>query len=192
MHATGRHLAAAIAAATLTLALIAPAHAQAGKPDAHGGHHPPGATAPGAHPGPGPAPGMGMPGGQPGMMSMMHGMMPGMMQRGGLSPMMLHHTEGTLAFLKAELQITAAQEAPWAAFADAARAAVKKMPARPARTEAPSSWPERLAEGEKALTAQLDVLKTLQPAVAALYAGLTPEQKKKADELTAGPMGMRM
>jgi hypothetical protein len=188
MQPSARRLGTAIALAALTLALVVPAQGQPAKPDAHSGHHPPGAA-----PAPAAPPMTGMPGDQRGMMPMMHGMMGGMMQGGGLSHMMQHHTEGTLAFLKAELQITTAQEAPWTAFADAARATVKKMPARPtARADAPASWPERLADREKALTAQLEALKTMQPAVAGLYAALSAEQKKKADALMAGGTGMRM
>lgn len=200
MQIIGKRLAGAAALGALVLALGAPAHAQSAKPDMPGAHHPPGA-----------GPGMGPPGGRPGMqgsmpmmqdqMPMMGGMMGGMMgemmqgmmggmMSGGLSPMMLHHTEGTLAFMKAELQITSAQETLWTAFADATRAAVKKMPA-PAPL--PAAWPERLEAREKALEAQLDVLKTYRPAATALYAALTPEQKKKADDLgVGGRMGMRM
>ena len=58
------------------------------------------------------------------------------------------------------------------------------MPARA------TSWPDKLMANEKTLTAQLDGLKTMRPAVVALYAVLTSEQKKKADELGAGTKGM--
>ena len=92
-----------------------------------------------------------------------------------------------------KIQIAGPEPAVQVTFADAARATVKKMPARPAaRADAPPSWPERLAEREKTLAAQLEALKTMQPAVASLYAALSAEQKKKADALMAGGMGMRM
>lgn len=185
MRAIGKQLGYAVALAVLTLTLGAPVGAQqSGKSDDHGAHHPPGAA---------PAPATTPPGGKPGMMQgmmpMMQGMMGSMMHSGGLSPMMLHHTEGALAFLKAELQITAVQESLWSAFADAMRAAVKKVPAR---QEAPAAWPDRLAAHEKALEAQQEVVRTYRLAATALYAALTSEQKKKADMFGTSGMGMRM
>jgi hypothetical protein len=138
----------------------------------------------------------------------MGGMMSKMMAEHS-NMMMFHHTEGYLAFLKAELQITDAQSAPWTAYVDAVRSVAKKaheaMPAMPGMAAAPgapampampmmaamsASWPDKLAANEKALTAQLDALKTMRPVVAALYAVLAPDQKKKADELGAGAKGM--
>ena len=144
-----------------------------------------------------------------GMKPMIDPMMAGMMSKmmaDHSNMMMLHHTEGYLAFLKAELQITDAQSAPWAGYADAVRSVAKKAreampmtmkmapaagsPATPAMPAMPTSWPDKLAANEKALNGQLDALKSLQPSVAALYAVLTPDQKKKADELGAGAKGM--
>jgi hypothetical protein len=183
------------ASAAMALALLGPiaTQAQSTKPDAHSGHHPPGAA-----PTPQtPAPKMGgMKGGMKGGHS---GMMADMMMRpgsaAGLPHMILHHTEGYLAFLKAELQITTEQAPLWTAFADVTRQSVKQLRGQTTaheRSGAAQSWPELLAESEKALTAQLDALKAIRPAAVALYAGLTPEQKKKADQLTAGGMGMQM
>jgi hypothetical protein len=107
--------------------------------------------------------------------------------------MFLHHTEGALAFLKAELKILPTQDALWTTFADAVRTALKKVPAHaPARPDPSTTWPDRLAAREKALEAQIDVLRALRPAVATLYAGLTPEQRKMAEELAGGGPGMRM
>jgi hypothetical protein len=145
---------------------------------------------------------------KPMMDPMMGGMMSKMMAEHS-NMMMFHHTEGYLAFLKAELQITDAQSAPWTAYVDAVRSVAKKaheaMPAMPGMAAAPgapampampmmaamsASWPDKLAANEKALTAQLDALKTMRPVVAALYAVLAPDQKKKADELGAGAKGM--
>ncbi len=154
----------------------------------------------------------------PNAMQGMQPMMAKMMAQHGSMMMMRDHTEGYLAFLKTEFQITDAQNASWTAFADAARSHAKKareamppmggmmaMPATPgaAPTPAPAtmpgmaamqaSWPDKLAAGEKALTAQLDALKTMRPVATALYAVLTPGQKKKADELMPAPMmGMPM
>ena len=42
----------------------------------------------------------------------------------------------------------------------------------------------------KGLETTLDSLKALKPAMEALYAALTDEQKKKADQLLAGRCGM--
>jgi hypothetical protein len=135
----------------------------------------------------------------------MGGMMSKMMAEHS-NMMMFHHTEGYLAFLKAELQITDAQSTPWTAYADAVRGVAKKaheampgmaaapvapaMPAMPMMAVMSASWPDKLAANEKALTEQLDALKSMRPVVTALYAVLTPDQKKKADELGAGAKGM--
>ncbi len=175
----------AMAAGFAMMLPLAITHAQTAPQDAH---HP-GAT----------------PGEKPAMNSMMDGMMSKMMA-GHMNMMMLHHAEGYLAFLKTELQITDAQNAAWTGYADAVRGVAKKahpaMPAMPGMTPAPGSpampampamslsWPDRLAANEKDLTAQLDAAKTMRPAVTALYAVLTPDQKKKADALGAGAKGM--
>jgi hypothetical protein len=57
------------------------------------------------------------------MMSMMMPMMMGRMMEGGAMPTMgmAEHVEGRLAFIKAELKITDAQQPQWNAFADAVR-----------------------------------------------------------------------
>ena len=54
----------------------------------------------------------------------------------------------------------------------------------------PSSWSERLAFQQKALSSRLDGLKALEIASKPLYAVLTEDQKKLADQLLSGPMGM--
>lgn len=181
-----RKIAFVALATLLSMALpLAITRAQTATPDAH---HPDAAQ-----------------GMKPKMDPMMAGMMPKVMAEHS-NMMMLHHTEGYLAFLKAELQITEAQSAPWASYADAVRSVAKKahddMSAMPGRGPAagssamhamaamPTTWPDKLAANAKALTAQLDALKSMQPSVTALYAVLTPDQKKKADELGAGAKGM--
>jgi hypothetical protein len=130
---------------------------------------------------------------------MMAGMMSKMMADHA-NMMMLQHTEGYLALLKTELRLTDAQGAPWTAYADAVRSVAKKahetMPGMapaagsPAMAAMPTTWPDKLAANEKTLNGQLDALKTMRPAVTALYAVLTPDQRKKADELGAGAKGM--
>ena len=159
----------------------APALAQQ---QSHEQHHPPGM-------------GMGSPGGgmsgnsMPGM-----GGMPMMMGQDGMGgmAMMAGHVEGRLAFLKTELKITDAQLPLWNGVADAMRANAKSMSAMMsggmmAGSEA-ATLPEKLALREKMMTAHLDALRRFKAAVDPLYAALSPEQKKTADQLLMGPMGM--
>lgn len=192
---------------TLTaIAVLAaiPSISQAQSPpaDDHKGHHPAQAQAQApATPG-----GMGMKGGATdgmkgggmmgGDMSRMMTMMHGSMMGGGMmDDMPLKHVEGRLAFLKAELKITAAQEPQWAKFADAVRSAAKNADAAKPPTMMqggmkPSTASERFAHYEKTLTARLETVRTLKAAVDPLYASLGEEQKKTADELMMGPMGI--
>ena len=131
------------------------------------------------------------------MMAMMHaGMMGGGMMDGGMP---LKHVEGRLAFLKTELKITPAQEPQWTKFADVVRGTAHNAEgknagaAKPAMMQGgmkPSTAPERLAQYEKALTARLETVRALKAAVDPLYATFSDDQKKVADELLMGPMGM--
>jgi hypothetical protein len=84
---------------------------------------------------PGPQPGYMMGPGMMGSNGMMGGgMHMGMMGWGGqatqMCTMMTGHVEGRLAYLKAELKITPAQETLWTPFADAVRANAQTMAAR--------------------------------------------------------------
>jgi len=166
------------------LALIAgPALAQ--QPP-HDEHHPP---APGAAAGPGMPGGMAGPGDMP-MMGMMR-----MMGRDGMSMMgaMARHVEGRLAFLKTELKITDAQLPLWNAVADAMRANAKSMGDMAGGMMGGSqtaTLPDKLAMREKMMTAHLEALRKFKAAADPLYAALSDEQKKTADELLIGPMGM--
>ena len=147
-----------------------------------------------------PATGMqsqGMPGGAmagPGGMPMI-GMMRMMMGPDGMG-MMAGHVEGRLAFLKTELKITDAQLPLWNAVADAIRANAKSMSEMMSGGMMGSSQtatlPEKLALREKMMTAHLEALRKFKAAVDPLYAALSTEQKKTADELVMGPMGMMM
>jgi len=157
----------------------------------HQQHHP-GKTPPAAEMrGPGmPGGGMAGSGGMP-MMGMM-GMMMGQDGMGGMS-MMAGHVEGRLAFLKTELKITDAQLPLWNAVADVIRANAKTMGGMGDGMMGDmqtSTLPEKLAAREKRMTAHLAALRKLKAAVAPLYAALSDEQKKTADELLIGPMGM--
>lgn len=199
---------ATVAAAVLLAA--APVAAQQGAD--HSAHHPDAAAAPPAPPQPGSAASpradmmcqemMGrMAGMGQGMMGqgMMGGNAAGQQMPGGGAMMggrADRHVEGRLAFLKAELKIADAQGPQWAAFAEAVRANAK--PATQARHSmmrdqgAAATLPERLAQQEKALTANLAGLKKVEEMLAKLYAVLDADQKKLADGIVIGPMGMPM
>src|SRR3974377_817412 len=167
----------------LTL-VVTPALAQQ---EQHEQHHPPAVTA---------APSPGMPGGMMGAGGMpMMGMMQMMMGQDGMSGMpmvaaMAGHVEGRLAFLKTELKITDAQLPLWNAVADAIRANAKSMGAMAEGNMQAATLLDKLATREKMQTARLEALRKLKAAVDPLYAALSDEQKKTADELIMGPMGM--
>ena len=143
-----------------------------------------------------PAAGPGMPGGMAGAGDMpMMGMMRMMMGRDGMSMMgaMARHVEGRLAFLKTELKITDAQLPLWNAVADAMRANAKNMGDMAGGMMGGSqtaTLPDKLAMREKMMTTHLEALRKFKAAVDPLYAALSDEQKKTADELLIGPMGM--
>ena len=164
------------------LALIAgPALAQ--QPQ-HDEHHP---SAPPAAAGPG------MPGGMAGGGDMP--MMRMMMGRDGMAMIgaMARHVEGRLAFLKTELKITDTQLPLWNAVADAMRANAKSMGDTAGGMMGGSQTarlPDKLAMREKMMTAHLEALRKFKAAVDPFYAALSDEQKKTADELLIGPMGM--
>ena len=163
----------------LTLGLASPVFAE----DAH---HPPGSpAAPQAAPSPQPAPAAG-----PMRMGMMRqggdmdGMpMMGMMRMMGGSA----HIEGRLAFIKAELKITEAQEKAWSDFANAMRQAAKKAGdapmAMPDISGAGSTSPQMLEQYEKHLTQRLEVVRTMRSALTPFYAALSDEQKKTLAQL---------
>jgi hypothetical protein len=181
-----------ICAYVLTIAAFAatPALAQTSE---HAQHHAAAAATPagGATSGmmQGMAGGAGMP-----MMGMMRMMM-------GQAADMTEHVEGRLAFMKAELKITDAQLTLWSKFAQAVRENAKAMggmmqgggmmrgSSMMGITQS-GSLPERLALRERMLTAHLEALRRLKAAVDPLYAALSAEQKKTADELMLSPVGM--
>ncbi len=146
------------------------------------------------------------PGGMMGMMG--PGMMgPGMMgyDGSGLSGMMrwgpamcsamASHLEGRLAYTKAELKITADQETLWNSYVTAARDNTKTMVGHctaimSQRGTSTVSLPERLEEHEQVLATQLDAIRAMNKALKPLYAALSDHQKKTAEQLFWGPMGM--
>jgi hypothetical protein len=131
-----------------------------------------------------------------GMCPMMGDMMGGKrgMKKG--HGMMMHSVpmmEGRLAYTKADLGITEAQLPAWNAYAEAVRARHAKMESMHAdmmKTKEGGSALQRMDARIKGLESMLDSLKALKPATEALYAGLTDEQKKKADQLLGGRCGM--
>lgn len=128
-----------------------------------------------------------MGGGMDQMMPMMRAMMLG---QGG---MMFDHVEGRLAFLKTELKVTDVQMPQWTRFADALRSAATSMSGmrqQMMQGGMPTTAPARLDLHEKMLSARLDGLKSIKAALDPLYNSFSDEQKKLADELMFGPMGM--
>ena len=152
----------------------------------HDQHHPGAApTAAAANPSASMA---GMPGSGAGNMPMM-GMMQMMMGQNGMAG----HVEGRIAFLKAELKVTDAQQPLWNAVAEAIRSNVKDMAGMPhgmAMMGGSATLPEKLAAHEKMMAAHLDGLRRVRTAFEPLYAALSADQKKTADALMIGPMGV--
>ena len=140
----------------------------------------------------------------PGMMDQ-GGMGPGMMSQGGMMGQggfgpgmcaaMASHVDGRLAYQKAELKITDAQEPLWKAYAAAARDNAQGMQGRctammGSRGAGGLSLPDRMDLHEQFMAAQLDSLKAMNKAFKPLYDALSADQKKAADEMLWGPMGM--
>jgi hypothetical protein len=111
---------------------------------------------------------------------------------------MLDRVDGRLAFLKAELKITGAQESAWADLASAVRATAEThnamMREMMGSMRSGEFWkkplPERLSIQESHLAARLDQVKTIKTAVGGLYDVLTPEQRAVADEIVLPTIGM--
>ena len=135
---------------------------------------------------------------------------PGMMGRDGSSMSMMHsgsqggmgsmmgmmgmaqHVEGRIAFLRTELKITDGQLPQWNAFAEALRANARRMTEMHGMMGqgASPSAPERLERMEKMMAGMLEAVRSTKAALTPLYAVLSDEQKKTADTLLQGPMGM--
>ena len=172
-------------------------------------HHPPDSAKPPAQPA--------QPGGMMmgNMMQMMHRMMSGMQNSGsmhrmrmmgmggtGMMDMMgqmqghgpaVTRVEGHIAFLKAELKIAAAQEKAWGDYASALRANAAQLnapSAEMAKAPAAATPVDRLERQEKTLAARLEIARRTKPALAALFAALSDDQKKTFGELAMPRMGM--
>lgn len=133
-----------------------------------------------------------------------YGYGPGMMWGGGYGPGMMwgwaadpataeNAIEGRLAFLKAELRITAQQSALWDKYAAAMRDSAKSMYERHRslfeRDWADESLPQRLELREQLMTVGLDSMRKTDAALKPLYAALDENQKKIADEYMGFGMG---
>ena len=101
-------------------------------------------------------------------------------------------TEGRLAFLKAELKITAQQEPLWDKYAEAARANAKEMYERHKTllesVQSDEALPQRLDQREQIMALNLDAMRKTDAALKPLYAALDDNQRKLADDLL--PSGM--
>ena len=105
----------------------------------------------------------------------------------------IDRVEGRIAFLRAELKITDAQNAAWNAFADALRANAKSLGevrSSIMADAAQQSLVERFALQEKWLAARLEGTRAIKAALVNLVGVLSDDQKKAADDLLAPHMGM--
>jgi len=131
----------------------------------------------------------------PGMMERMMGngqadMMAGCQMEGGGAI----HTEGRVAFLRAELGITDPQKGVWDAYADQIKKNLLSMQdmqkmmevMRDAKTPL-----ERIDARITVMDKRAQALKEIKPVLVALYAALSPDQKVKADQILTG-MGCMM
>ncbi|GGN46033.1 hypothetical protein GCM10011349_12710 [Novosphingobium indicum] len=182
----------------MALAMLAASPAVVHAQDTHSGHHP--TDAPAATPQPSTQPPA-----QPDTMKGMAGkempmkgqMMDGMPMCGmmGEGMNMAAHVEQRLGAIRSELSITSAQSQAWDAYASALRGVAANMDNMRAsmmaghQGNATISPIARLDRHEHMLEAMRDNIRTLRPALERLYAGLSPEQKQKADTLLS-PQGM--
>ena len=108
--------------------------------------------------------------------------------------------EGRIAFLRTELKITDAQTNAWNSFADALRTNAKKlgevrtsmMSHMGAAQQQPPALTERLNLQEQWLIARLEETRAMKSALTNLYAVLTEDQRKTANELLGLHMGLGM
>lgn len=137
-------------------------------------------------------PGMGMMGGEcPTMGMMRRGSMGGGMMMGNHSRMGAM-VAGRLAYLKSELKITDTQTDAWKGYADAANSRVEMMKGmRQTMMSAMQNGNavDRMEARIAGMQAMLEAMKAIAPATEALYAVLTDDQKKTADQLIGADCG---
>jgi hypothetical protein len=109
----------------------------------------------------------------------------------------LSHAGDRVAALKADLKITEAQMPAWNKFADALLAAAKSMEEsmegmhkQMMQSGGTASLPEKLEHHAKMAAGHLASLQAIKAALDPLYASFSDEQKKLADGLKIGPMGV--
>jgi hypothetical protein len=127
-------------------------------------------------------------------------MMGGWGMMGGGPEAMLDRIDGRLAFMKTELKITEAQSADWDALAKVIRSTAEAhnslmhamMNDMRSGDLGKMSLPDRLALQETHLSARLNQVKEIKAAVDKLYASLSEEQKKAADDVVLPMIGMGM
>lgn len=199
-----------VSVGAMALAMLGASPAAVWAQDAHSGHHP--AEAPTATPQPSAQPpaqpdamegGMASMGGQQGMMGgkdmpMKGGMTDGMPMCAMMMGEGMHmtaHIDQRLGAMRSELNITPAQAPSWDAYASALRGIAANMDRMHAsmmaghQGNAPMSPVARLDHHDRMLAVMRDNMRTLRPALEKLYAGLSVEQKRKADTLLS-PQGM--
>ena len=102
------------------------------------------------------------------------------------------HIDGQLGYIKEELKITAEQEPQWTVFANTFRAGKEKqghackMAQERSRSMLSANLTDSMKMAEDRLTEQLESLRALEAALQPLYAILSKEQKKTADEIMKG------
>lgn len=126
---------------------------------------------------------------------MMQQMMQSRMAAASMQP--FRRIEGQLAFFRAELRITDAQLPQWTAFADAVRAQGDRlrqaMQQAMGGTTGPGTTPQQMERRITLLPTHLEAMRAVSAAAAPLYAVLSEEQRRTADELMAEHLrGMRM
>ncbi len=102
------------------------------------------------------------------------------------------HIDGQLAYIKAELRITPAQEPQWSVFATVFREDKERQGLECRRAQEQNrqmmtaTLPDSMKLKAQHLTQQLESLRKLEAAVQLFYDSLTKEQKKVADEIMKG------
>jgi hypothetical protein len=110
-------------------------------------------------------------------------------------PLPGRHIEGRIAFLHAELKITATQQSQWDRVAATMRANAKQMDQLAQEMRAgrdqPQNAVDRLDRRVRFVAARANAEKAFADAFKPLYATLSDDQKKSADDLFARPMHPR-
>lgn len=213
MRSNMRSAIAGLASAIVMASASPAAFAQSPPAQDHSTHHPPGAV-PAQPSTPTPAPQGGMMGqggmmpnmgcadmmgkqadGKSGEMAQMMPLMQHMMtMMSARSGMMMPNIEGRVATLRAELKISEAQMPQWNQFADALRktaASMNEMHKTMMQSDKTAKpLPEQMATREQGMATHLASLRAMREALQSLYATLSDDQKKIADKIMIGPMGM--